>query len=391
MARPVSSTPSAILAAPAPAVPQWLTTGAIALGRMLALIETAHVSIRCETYIWTADAVGARFLAALTRAAARGVQVRLLVDGGGSSALPSHYWRELEAAGGRAHIFNPLTFRHFSLRNHRKLLLTDNAIAITGGFNIAHEYDGDGVTHGWRDLGIELQDPASVAQLAASFDSLFEHHLIRQSLRRQWQSRSLRRPAFYRLPGPVLFSGPRLVRNQFSKRLLATLHHARHVRIISAYFAPSFRLRRALRAVALRGGTVELLLAGKSDVPLAQRAARSIYGPLLKAGVQIWEYQPQILHAKLALLDDHIFVGTANLDARSLAINHELMIHLQDARFCAEACALFAADLKHSRQITLQEWQRTRTWLTRLRGAIARFLITKVDPWLARRQMRDVP
>ncbi|MBC7369418.1 MAG: hypothetical protein H7343_21840, partial [Undibacterium sp.] len=327
--------------------------------------------------------------AALTRAAARGVRVQVLVDGGGSPTLPSDYWRDLEAAGGQAHIFNPLTFRHFSLRSHRKLLLIDDATAVTGGFNISLEYDGDGVTTGWRDFGIELQDPAALRQLAASFDHLFTHHLARRFLRHRWQHRTLLRPAYYRLPGPVLFSGPRLVRNQFSRQLLQTLRHARHVRIVSAYFAPSFRLRCALRAVALRGGTVELLLAGKSDVPLAQRAARSIYGSLLKAGVVIWEYQPQILHAKLAVVDDNVFAGTANLDARSLAINHELMVHFCEPRLATEARAMFAADLRHSQQILLEDWQRTRTLLTRFRGAIARFLLTTVDPWLARRQMRD--
>lgn len=394
MARPVLPSPSHPPASGAPSAPsraQWLTTGTLAYERMLALIDAAQASIRCETYIWTADAVGNRFLAALTRAAARGVRVHILVDGGGSPTLALSYWHELEAAGGRAHFFNPLTFRHFSLRSHRKLLLVDDATAITGGFNISHEYDGDGVNTGWRDFGIELCDPAALHQLASSFDHLFTHHLARHFLRRRWKNRTLLRPAYYRLPGPVLFSGPRLVRNQFSRRLLVTLRQARHVRIISAYFVPGFRLRRALRAVALRGGTVELLLAGKSDVPLAQRAARSIYGPLLKAGVAIWEYQPQILHAKLALVDDHIFVGTANLDARSLAINHELMVHLCEPRLATEARAMFAADLRQSKKITLADWQRTRTWLTRFRGAIARFLLTKVDPWLARRQMRDVP
>lgn len=358
---------------------------------MLVLIDAARVSIRFETYIWTADAVGNRFLAALTRAATRGVRVNVLVDGGGSPSLARTYWHGLETAGGRAHSFNPLTFRHFSLRSHRKLLLVDDTTAITGGFNISHEYEGDGVTAGWRDFGIELSDSAALHQLAVSFDHLFTHHLARHFLRRRWENRSLLRPSYYRLPGPILFSGPRFVRNQFSRRLLATLRHARHVRIISAYFVPSFRLRRALRAIALRGGTVELLLAGKSDVPLAQRAARSIYGPLLKAGVVIWEYQPQILHAKLALVDDHIFVGTANLDARSLAINHELTVHLCDPRLATEARAMFAADLRHSKKIILDDWQRTRTWLTRFRGAVARFILTKVDPWLARHQMRDVP
>ena len=369
----------------------WLPNGTVAYRRMIALIDAAHTSIRCETYIWSDDAVGTRFRTALTSAAGRGVQVRVLVDGAGSSALPDGYWQTLQAAGGTVHVFNPLTFRHFSLRNHRKLLLVDDAVAITGGFNIAVDYDGDGIASGWRDFGLELSDPAALRQLATSFDSLFADHLIRHWLRRHLHQRPLRRPLFYQLPGPVLFSGPRVVQNQFSRRLLTTLRDARHVRIASAYFVPGFRLRRALRVVALRGGRVELLLAGKSDVPLAQYAARSLYGPFLKAGVRIWEYQPQILHAKLALLDDSVFVGSANLDARSLAINYELTVHVHSTRLAAEAGATFTADLLQSKEITYDDWKKSRTWFKRLRGALARFLITQVDPWIARRQMRDIP
>ena len=369
----------------------WLADGAAAFRRMRALSDAARVSIRCETYIWGNDAVGYRFRAALTRAARRGVSVQVLVDGAGSAALPARYWHPLEAAGGTVHVFNPLTFRHFSLRDHRKLLLVDDAVAITGGFNISADYDGDGIKTGWRDFGLELTDPAALRQLAASFDSLFADHLIRHWLLRHLRHRPLRRPLFYRLPGPVLFSGPRLVRNQFSRQLLASLRHARHVRIVSAYFVPGFRLRRALRAVARRGGTVELLLAGKTDVALAQRAARSLYGSLLKAGVRIWEYQPQILHAKLALIDDAVFVGSANLDARSLAINYELTVHLRSPRLAAAAGSAFADDLLRSKAITFAGWKKSRTWLARLLGAWALFLITQVDPWVARRQMRDIP
>ena len=356
---------------------------------MLELIAAARTSVRCETYIWAADAVGDRFRAALAHAAARGVAVRVLVDGAGSSDLPAGYWHELESAGGTVHVFNPLTFRHFSLRNHRKLLLVDDAVAITGGFNIACDYDGDGIADGWRDFGLELRLPAALVQLAASFDRLFKNYRTGSWLRHRLRPHRGDRPLFSRQPGPVLFSGPRLVRNQFSRQLVQSLRHARHVRIVSAYFVPSFRLRRALCAVARRGGIVELLLAGKTDVPLAQRAARSLYGPLLRAGVRIWEYQPQILHAKLALVDDALFVGSANLDARSLSINYELTVHLHDARLAAEAAAMFTADLAHARAISLAEWTASRTWLTRLRGAWARFLLTKVDPWVARWQLGD--
>ncbi len=386
---PVAATTPTRTFAPPP--PRWLATGEIAYRRMLTLIAEARISIRCETYIWSDDEVGDRFRSALTRAAARGVHVRVLVDGVGSAELPDDYWVGLEHAGGSARAFNPLSLRHFALRNHRKLLLVDDATAIVGGFNLALVYDGDGVTRGWRDLGVELSEPAALLQLAESFDSLFRDHRLRHWLLRHVRRASVRWPRFYTREGPVVFSGPRLGRNQFRRQLLRTLHAAQHVRIVSAYFLPGFRLRRALRRVARRGGTVELLLAGKTDVPLAQLAARTLYGSLLAAGVRIWEYQPQILHAKLAIIDDAVFAGTANLDARSLGINYELMVHLDDPVLTHAARASFVGDLRYAHEITLDAWRKKQTWPLRLRGAWARFLLTQVDPWLARQQMRNIP
>jgi cardiolipin synthase len=132
---------------------------------------------------------------------------------------------------------------------------------------------------------------------------------------------------------------------------------------------------------------VQLILAGKSDVGLAQAAGRSLYRPLLRAGVEIFEYQPQILHAKLAIVDDAVFVGSANLDARSLGINYELMVRLVDPALAAQGRALFAADRARSVPISLAAWRQSQTWATRWRGIVARFVLTKIDPWLARRQL----
>lgn len=372
-----------------PKVARWLATAEIGYRRMVELIEGARTSIRCETYIWRDDVVGERFRAALSRAAASGVKVQVLVDGFGSAALPADYWLTLEAAGGHVRVFNPFTFRAFSLRNHRKLLVVDDTVAVVGGFNIGAEYDGDGVTRGWRDLGVELWQPEALQQLSESFDNLFHDHRLRHWLLRRIRSRSLRWPRFFRRPGPVLFSGPRLVRNQFRQQLLKSLRTAKHVRIASAYFIPNFRLRRALNRVARRGGTVELLLAGKTDVPLAQLAARSRYGSLLKAGIRIWEYQPQILHTKLAIIDNSVFAGTSNLDARSLGINYELMVHFKDPHLADGAWTFFSEDQQRAIEIKLPEWRRTQTWFLRLKGTWARFLLAHLDPWLARRQMRN--
>lgn len=364
----------------------WLPTGAEAYRRMLPAIGAARHSIRFEMYIFHADASGERFRAALTKAAQRGVRVKILLDGLGAGGLSADYWAELHASGGAVHLFNPLSLRGFLFRNHRKLLLIDDAVAFIGGFNVADEYDGDGVTRGWRDLGWELHRPDAVRQLAAAFDGMFRAHDLRhrllQRIRRPLQGA---RPSFPH--GPVLLSGPRMLRNPFRASLLQALRGARRVQLISGYFVPSRRLRRALRSVARRGGSVELILAGKSDVPIAQRAGRALYGSLLRAGVKIHEYQPQILHSKLAVVDDAVFVGSANLDVRSLRINYELMVRIDDPALAAEARGLFVADQRHSAEVTLAAWRSRQSWYTRLRGHWAVFFFTKIDPWLVRRQL----
>ena len=370
-----------------PPAPRWLATGAEAYRRMLQALAAAHSSIRLEYYIYRDDDAGGQFRAALTAAARRGVRVQVLLDAFGSSGLPAGYWQELEHSGGQVRWFNPLTWRLFALRNHRKLLLIDDTLAFIGGFNIGNEYAGDGITQGWRDLGLELATPVALRPLAAAFDRMFGasslRHRLFQRLRRPW-----RRPRAAGQRCAVLLSGPRLGHNPFRANLLRLLKKARHVQIISSYFLPSFRLRQALRQVVRRGGTVDLLLAGKSDVPLAHLAGRSRYGMLLKAGVRIWEYQPQVLHSKLAIVDHTVFVGSSNLDTRSFGINYELMVRFDDAPLAADGRGLFAADQRLAREITYRDWRQSQTWHLRLRGMWAAFLLTKVDPWLAHVQLR---
>jgi cardiolipin synthase len=370
-----------------PSAVRWLRTGEEALARMLVAIEGAQRSLRLETYIFRDDECGKRFREALTRAARRGVRVQALLDAFGAGGLPADYWEELRQHGGEVRFFNPFSWQLFAFRDHRKLLLVDGTVAFIGGFNIADEYDGDGVTRGWRDLGWELRHPDAAAQMAAAFDSMFGAFDLRHRLLLR-----IRRPLRRRSPasshGPVLLSGPRLLRNQFRANLRIALRQARRVQIISGYFVPNFRLRRALRRVARRGGTVELVLAGKSDVPIAQTAGRSLYGSLLRAGVRIFEYQPQVLHSKLIIVDDAVYVGSANFDIRSLGINYELMVRLDDPPLAAEARELFAADQRHSVEITWRQWRKSQDWLTRLRGLWACFVCTQFDPWVARRQLR---
>jgi cardiolipin synthase len=365
----------------------WLASVDEAYRQMLAALGAARASVRLEIYIFKPGDPGDRFRDALVAAALRGIKVRVLLDGFGSRELPPDYWRELEAVGGAAGVFNPLALDRLVIRNHRKLLVVDDDLAFVGGFNIAPEYVGDGVTRGWRDLGLALS--GSMARcLAASFDAMWAYREFQHPRGIRLRQSRLRRRLKDSGSADVMATGPGIGRNGFRLALRRALLTARDVRIVSSYFLPGFRLRRALQRVARRGGRVQLILAGKSDVGLAQAAGRALYRPLLRAGVEIFEYQPQILHAKLAIVDDTVFVGSANLDARSLGINYELMVRIVDSALAEQGRALFAADQAHSRPITLAAWRQSQTWATRWHGIVARFLLTKIDPWLARRQLR---
>jgi cardiolipin synthase len=361
---------------------RWLRSGQEVFPVMLAAIEAARHTIRLEMYIYSSDPPGDAFRDALVRAAIRGVQVRVLLDAVGSIGLSASFWKPLTEAGGKFRWFNPLKFGRMSFRDHRKMLVCDELTAFVGGFNIAPEYTGDGVTKGWCDLGIGIQGPLG-SELAESFDAMFgrasfEHkplHRFRKSTARTTISAETWR---------LLLSGPGRGYN-FLKRTFATdLANAHTVQIICAYFLPTWRLRRELERVVRRGGRVQLILAGKSDVRLSQLASQKLYRQLLKRGLEIYEYQPQVLHAKLFIVDEQVYVGSSNLDARSLNINYELLVRIGEQQVVDEAREIFRNALAHSRRVELKEWRRSRTFWTKLMEQWAYFLLARVDPWWAR-------
>jgi len=276
---------------------RWLRTGNEAFPAMLRLIEAAQQSVRLEMYIYSPAGPGDQVRDALVRAAQRGAQVRVLLDAVGSFGLASSFWKPLHDAGGKFRWFNPLKFGRMTYRNHRKLLVCDETTAVVGGFNIAPEYLGDGVTSGWRDLGIEIRGTLA-AELAETFDHSFSRSDLELKPLQRFR-RATSRATISAEGWRLLLSGPGRGYN-FLKRTLATdLANAHTVRMICAYFLPTWRLRREIERVVRRGGRVQLLLAGKSDVRLSQLASRRLYQSLLKRGVEIYEYLPQVLHAKL--------------------------------------------------------------------------------------------
>jgi len=367
----------------------WLRTGDEIFPGMLRAIDAARSSVFLETYIFAAGPLGERFREALVRARQRGARVQVLLDAVGSFGLPGHFWEPLRRAGGEVRWFNPLALKRFWFRNHRKLLVCDGHIAFVGGFNIAPEYEGDGIQSGWRDIGLRIEGPLA-AQLAASFEEMFERadfrHKLFMRLRRFDAKRSVTRPG-----GQILFSGPGRGRSPIRDVLRADLAQARDVQIMVAYFLPTWRLRRDLVRVVQRGGRVRLILAGKSDMLVSQLAAQSMYRRFLRDGLEIFEYQPQILHAKLVIVDDAVYVGSSNLDHRSLQINYELMIRFQDRDMAVQARDVFAGNLSHCRRIELAEWRKSRTFWQKLKRRLAYYLLVRIDPYIARWQWRALP
>jgi cardiolipin synthase len=369
---------------------QWLGNGREIFPAMLDAIRSARETVRLETYIYSDGNSGRQFLAELIAAAQRGVRVRVLVDAFGSWELPNNFFHPLQAAGAEVHFFNPLRLWRYGVRDHRKLLVCDDSAVFVGGFNIADEYDGDGVTRGWFDLGVRIENPALAKELTASFDELFalaDFHRQPLMRLRAFKRRRKSRP---KLAGELLLSHP----GRGASPIQIALHHdlvqARDVRIISAYFLPTRRLRRHLLRVARNGGRVQLILAGKSDVLISQLAARNLYRRFLKAGVEIYEYQPQILHAKLVVADGITYVGSSNLDIRSLNLNYELMLRFEDKNIAAGAQELFERALKNSRRIEPGTWFKSQSWWQRWQHRWAHFLVARIDPLIALRQFQAV-
>ena len=356
---------------------------------MLAAIEAAQETISLETYTFSVGKLGERFRDALIRARERSVKVRLLIDALGSYGLPRNFFDPLQHAGAEVRFFNPIAVNRMSIRNHRKLLVCDERVAFVGGFNIAPEYEGDGVTCGWCDIGLKIVGPLA-AQLATSFDEMFARaeflHKRFMRLRRFDAKKSVTWPT-----EQILFSGPGRGQSPIKSALRKDLAQAKDVKIIVAYFLPTWKLRRELMRVVKRGGRVQFILAGKSDVQLSQLAGQSLYRRFLKGGVEIYEYSPQILHAKLMIIDDFVYVGSANLDQRSLCINYELMIRFQNREIADQARDVFANTLKHSHRIELGEWRKSRSLWQKFKQRLAYWLLVRIDPYMARRQWRDLP
>lgn len=360
------------------AVTQWsrlpgntvlpLENGENAFPPMLAAIRTARRSVWLATYIFETDPVGRGFIEALAAASARGVEVRVLVDGIGELYSWPHAVHLLRAAGVRAARFLaprllPTPRLAINLRNHRKLLLVDGQVAFLGGMNIGGREVGKARQRRMADLHFEVRGPV-VAQLARAF-------LV------DWQFAAREELAAVPPPdavGPaicrVVTDGPDEDINKLLYVIIGALSVAREqILIMTPYFIPQPELSSALQAAALRGVDVCLVLPERSNLRYVDWASQRWLAPLLERGVRVFLQPSPFSHTKLLVVDGaYAQIGSANLDPRSLRLNFEIAVEI----FCRETCRPLVryvlAALESSSECTL-EWLRARSLASRVRDS----------------------
>lgn len=336
-----------------------LVDGPAAYPAMLECIANAERRVHFENYIIRDDEVGRRFSDALRERARAGVEVRVLHDWFGSFGTARSYWNELEDAGCEVRSFGPPLGRHPMIpftRDHRKLLVVDGWLAVTGGLCIGAEWEaggeGDAAVECWRDTAVLLEGP-----VAAELDRSFGRMWIRAG--GSAIAPLERRP--HRTVGDTLArvvdGRPRDARAYRFYQLMASLA-SRSLYITMAYPLVPTTLRRSLAAAAREGVDVRMLVPSSSDVPVVSHAARAHYGSLLRAGVRLYEWTGPMLHAKTAVADGSVaLVGSTNLNPFSLLGNYELDVEIQDPTFAAALESQFLADLERAREVRLAEWR----------------------------------
>ncbi|HEY4304226.1 MAG TPA: phospholipase D-like domain-containing protein [Gemmatimonadaceae bacterium] len=341
-----------------------LRDGPATFSEMIDLIDRAKKTVALEVYIFRSDEVGERMSGALLRAAARNVDVRLLIDWIGSRGTSKKLLNRLRDAGIDVAIFSPPGFRRwFGLvpRDHRKLLVVDGRVGITGGFGIGREWT-TGVNKvqrsRWRDTAVRIEGSA-----ATDMQNAFDHMWNRTTGKeRRGSHRFLRRPARGAHLDPST-DQPALVgivegeplRLRVSRALqIQAISARRSIWIATAYFTPSPSEVEALNGAARDGVDVRILVPSRNDHPWVSFMARRYYRRLLTNGVRIWEWQGEMMHAKTSVIDGRwVRVGSTDFNPLGVAINFELDAVIEDATLGTQAEEMFLADLEGSREITL--------------------------------------
>jgi phosphatidylserine/phosphatidylglycerophosphate/cardiolipin synthase-like enzyme len=343
---------------------------------LLHAISEAHNYILLEMYLVESGTTTTAFIDALVQAAEHGVSIYIIFDSFGARQLSNADRARLQHPGIEVTFYHPVrlwALRYLLVRDHRKLLLVDGRIGLTGGMGFSDGIDtgGEQLTP-WHDTVVKFK-----GSVVADWQTMFilnwqnitsiELNLHTPNTRPNGQGRA------------------RLVSSQPARLNPIYGHLRQHAGLASerlwiatAYFLPSWRLRRAIRAAASRGVDVRLLLPGKiTDNPAVRYASQRFYTGLLNAGARIYEYQPTFQHAKVCLVDDWISIGSSNFDRWSMARNLEANLEVIQQDFANNIAAMFKRDFADSTELSLDSWterSRVQRWRERLWGAVETWL-----------------
>ncbi|WP_375289883.1 phosphatidylserine/phosphatidylglycerophosphate/cardiolipin synthase family protein [Qipengyuania sp.] len=355
--------------------------GADRRAAMIALLRSATTSLKLAFYIFAEDGVSTEVRDELVFAARRGVEVTLIIDRFGASAS-DEFLRPLRDAGGDHRCFGQRWSQRYLVRNHQKMIIADDTRAMFGGFNIEDDYFAPPSENGWNDLAIGIEGPA-VGGLVEWYSKL-----------EAWTGPD--RPGFRAITRAVrswdwkagdarwLVGGPTRGLSTWAGCVTEDMRHGERLDIFMAYFSPPKKLLRDICKIAKKGST-RLLMAGKSDNNATLAASRSLYSGLLKGGAKIWEFTPCKLHTKLIVLDDVVYLGSANFDMRSLYINLELMLAVRDAALADRMRQFVTHHIEASEAITPEVQKKRATLWNRIRWKAAWVLVAVLDYTISRR------
>jgi cardiolipin synthase A/B len=335
---------------------------------MLDAIRFAKETVTFETYIYWSGSIGKAFADALAERAMAGVRVHVLIDWVGSSKLEASLLEEMQAAGVELRRYNKprwYTIGRLNNRTHRKLLVVDGRVGFTGGVGIADKWLGDAQSpEHWRDTHFRIEGPA-----VAHFQAAFLDNWTKAT------GEVLHGTPYFPPLHPtgsqqaqMFISSPGGGAESMQLMYLLSIGAAtRSIRLSMSYFVPDDVAIDSFVEALKRGVKVQLILpGGHIDTEVVRRASRATWGRLLRAGAEIYEYQPTMFHCKVMIVDDlWVSVGSTNFDNRSFAVNDEANLNVYDAAFAQRQSAVFEQDLARSRRISVEEWE-NRPWREKL-------------------------
>jgi cardiolipin synthase len=342
-----------------------MSRGAEFYAAMRGAILAARHSVNLEAYIFQPGEAADLLIAAMVERAHAGVEVRLVLDAIGSSAMRGEPLARLEAAGCRVYFYQPLTWyrlHRLNNRTHRELLVVDGRVAVTGGAGVADWWlrEEDGAPP-WRDTMARIEGP-----IATALQGVFAENWL------ECCGEILTSPCHWPPPEPAGTTAAMVVKSSPSDRATVSRvvfqmlmeHATTSITISTPYFLPDRALRRTLRDAVARGVRVSVMVPGpRTDQRHVRFASRRMYGTLLAAGVRIHEYLPGMTHVKSMVVDaDWAVLGTTNIDNRSFEHNDEVNVAFREPAVAARLARDFDGDLRHCTEVTLASWKARPLW-----------------------------